>query len=165
MARVRIGWSQVGLLLVLAFGVTCIGFAFWIAKGTDEANRYPAGLVALTPGPGAQTSKQSEVLVDLATGYEGELLIDGVPIPLDQLQYDDQNFGLIYPCRGVSSSRPSADPGATRDGDAPTRPDCSFTPSDNINLPEGQVLLTTVFWKIGERTNTQRSYTWSIRTY
>jgi hypothetical protein len=151
--------SVVGIL----FGVAMLGVAIFTARGTSEANGYPEGLLAVTPAPAAQTSKQSELIIDLAVGYTGMLFIDGVEIPLDRLQYDANNYGLVYPCRATSKA--PTDPGATREGVTTAWPECSVSPSEEINLPETNVQATVEFWKVGDERNTRRRFSWAFRTY
>jgi hypothetical protein len=162
------GWMKldrnaVFTVVGLAFGVVMLGVAFVSARGTSEAARYPEGLIAITPAAGAQTSKQSELLVDLDVGYTGQLSLDGNLIPLDQLQYDANNYGLVYPCRATSVA--PADPGETRKPDANAWPACSISASDKLNLPNGNVQATVEFWKVGDKKNTLRQFTWFFRTY
>jgi hypothetical protein len=147
----------------VVIGVGMLGVTAYTVRSTAETNQYPEGLLAVTPAPTAQTSQQSELLVDLEVGYTGRLFLDGVEIPLDQLQFDANNFGLVYPCRAKSVA--PTDPGATRDAETTAWPECTITASDKVNLPKNNVTAAVEFWKIGDEKNTRRRFAWSFRTY
>jgi hypothetical protein len=68
-------------------GVAIFIIAFVVAN-TDEPGSVrivnPA-IEALIPAPGSEVLRQSQVGVDLAPGFEAELVINGVQIPPDEL--------------------------------------------------------------------------------
>ena len=56
-----------------------------------DAQRLPAVIERMSPGPGDQVLQQSQILVDFIDGYEAELTVDGIDIPttrLDELTGD-----------------------------------------------------------------------------
>lgn len=71
----------------LAAGATIFIVAFFVANTDNEtpvAFTNPA-IDSLTPLPGSEVLRQSQVGIDLVSGYEAELIINGVPIPPDQV--------------------------------------------------------------------------------
>ena len=77
----------------------------------------------LIPRRDAQVPQQSNVGIDVQTGWEGTLVIDGVEIPQDQLQITPE-IGLI-----------------------------EFTPGEGLaveQLDPGQNCVTAVIWKISD---------------
>lgn len=70
-------------LLILA------GFSLYLA-GTLHDDSPTAGarsrvVKTVSPRPGSIQPRQTEILVELDTGYEGDLSVNGTPIPDDQL--------------------------------------------------------------------------------
>lgn len=71
----------------IATGVVIFVLAFVLADtdtGDDIIFNDPA-IEALLPVPGSEVLRQSQVGIDLASGFEAELVINGVPIPNDQI--------------------------------------------------------------------------------
>ncbi len=71
----------------LALGVAIFVIAFLVAN-TDEDT--PIGFAnpaidSVTPLPGAEVLRQSQVGIDLVSGFEAELIINDTPIPPDQI--------------------------------------------------------------------------------
>ena len=84
--------------IVVTVAVGMIVFAF---IGLDEGGDDPvlqggdrAVVENLIPRRSAQVPQQSNVGIDLVTGWDGALVIDGVEIPRDQLQLTPE-IGLI----------------------------------------------------------------------
>lgn len=85
----------IGLLLLAALG------AFWAAGihgTTDPEPVLSQGAVeAFIPAPNSPAVlRQAEIGVDLATGWTGELVINGIPIPDDQLRRNDPLNQLFF---------------------------------------------------------------------
>ena len=71
----------------IAAGATIFILAFVLADtdtGDDVIFNDPA-IEALLPVPGSEVLRQSQVGIDLASGFDAELVINGVPIPRDQV--------------------------------------------------------------------------------
>jgi hypothetical protein len=73
--------------LGLLLGVSIFVIAFVVANTDDTLPPEIANpaIDSLTPLPGAEVLRQSQVGVDLISGYAAELVINGVPIPPDQV--------------------------------------------------------------------------------
>lgn len=73
--------------LGLLLGVSILAIAFLVANTDDSLPPEIANpaIDSLTPLPGAEVLRQSQVGVDLIAGYEAELVINGVSIPPDQV--------------------------------------------------------------------------------
>jgi hypothetical protein len=93
----------VAVALVVAAG------AMWVAySSTNTDQEDPAAVSAapnvvehLVPPSGSEQLRQSEIGIDLAAGYEAELLVDGVPIPRDELRLvPEQNQVFFTPGEG-----------------------------------------------------------------
>jgi hypothetical protein len=128
----------VGLALAV---VAVLLFAAVKLTNTGEDADEPASVRAapgvvehLQPPQGSQIPRQSEIGIDLAPGYDGTLIVDGVPIPGDQERRVPQQ-NQIY-----------------------------FTPGKGQVIEElraGQVCMTAVVWKssVG-RGNDDKSFNW-----
>lgn len=55
------------------------------AYPTGGPDSLPAPLDEVTPGPGAIVIAQTGIKVEIAVGYEVSLVIDGIPIPPDEI--------------------------------------------------------------------------------
>ena len=63
------------LMLVVAVAIAPSG-------GPDS---LPEPLESVSPGPGALVIAQTEIVVEIAIGYEVALVVDGIPIPADEI--------------------------------------------------------------------------------
>ncbi len=72
--------------LAITVGVAVFAVAFVVANTDDPEVRVSNPAVEeLIPAPGSEVLRQSQVGVDLATGFAAELVINGVPIPPDEV--------------------------------------------------------------------------------
>jgi hypothetical protein len=118
---------KIGAVVVLAVAITLFGFAI---RSFDDGGDDPvlsddnaAVVENLLPRRNAQVPQQSNVGIDLVTGWDGVLVINGVIIPDDQLQVTPE-IGLI-----------------------------EFTPGDGRAveaLEPGQNCVSAVIWKISD---------------
>ena len=70
----------------MAIAAVCI--AIVATKGIDSATNLDDGHIErLIPSPGAKILQQDLIGIDLAPGYEGELTLNGIPLPLDQVTW------------------------------------------------------------------------------
>ena len=118
---------KIGAVGVLALAITFFGIAIRsFEDGGDDPvlNEGDAAVVEnLLPRRNAQVPQQSNVGIDLMTGWDGVLVINGVMIPEDQLQVTPE-IGLI-----------------------------EFTPGDGKAveaLEPGQNCVSAVIWKIAD---------------
>lgn len=61
------------------------GIATVVYMGNPASTALPVAIQAVSPTAGSNVLSQSDVMVDLAVGYTGEIDINGVPIPEEQL--------------------------------------------------------------------------------
>jgi hypothetical protein len=89
---------KVGAVVVLAVAIALFGIAIRSFEDGGEdpvLNEGDAAVVEnLLPRRNAQVPQQSNVGIDLVTGWEAALVIDGVTIPEDELQITPE-LGLI----------------------------------------------------------------------
>ncbi len=128
---VAVALVVVAVLLYAAVKITNTG------EDSDEpasVRAAPDVVEHLVPPQGSQIPRQSEIGIDLAPGYDGTLIVDGVPIPTDQeRRVPEQNQIFFTPGKGKVIEE----------------------------LRAGQVCMTAVAWKssVG-RGKDDRSFNW-----
>ena len=89
---------KIGAIAVLAVAITLFAVAIRAFEDGDDDPVLQGGDAAvvenLLPRRNAQVPQQSSVGIDLVTGWEGTLVVDGVEIPEDELQVTPE-IGLI----------------------------------------------------------------------
>jgi F0F1-type ATP synthase membrane subunit c/vacuolar-type H+-ATPase subunit K len=142
----------------IAVGLVMIGYALTSAVTGNEAAHMPAAVEEVTPVFDAmQVPQQATVIADLAAGYEGRLIVDGVELPTIR---QDQ-IGNIDIKPGEQIAVP---PGAIYE---PGNATLTFTPGDGQaidNFDEGRHTVTVIYWKILDGPDVSRSYSWSFTT-
>jgi len=101
------------LLLVAALGAIYAG-----VRATDTGHGDPVAVPGgsdiverLIPQEGDEVIRQAELGIDLAPGYEGALVINGVPIPGEELRLvPEQNQVYFTPGDGKAVERLQAGP-------------------------------------------------------
>ena len=117
--------------IVAALVITvAVGLLAYAIVGIDDGGEDPvlrggdeAVVENLIPRRNAQVPQQSNVGIDLVTGWDGALVIDGVEIPRDQLQLTPE-IGLI-----------------------------EFTPADGAavdQLDSGRNCVSAVIWRVAD---------------
>ena len=77
---------KVVAVAVLALAIAAFVGAYIATSGDDGQVAGSSDIVeSQTPAPNSQVPQQSTVGIDLAPGWEGTLVLNGVEIPLDQL--------------------------------------------------------------------------------
>lgn len=73
--------------LGIAAGVVIfiLGFVVADTNTDDDVIFNDPAIEALLPVPGSEVLRQSQVGIDLISGFDAELVINGVPIPRDQV--------------------------------------------------------------------------------
>ncbi len=114
---------------------TAIGLLVYVATepSPDDGPPLPEAVESVSPERGDLDLRQVTVAADLAPGYTGYLLMDGVEVPADDLQVVDALNQVIL--------RPTAD-------------------SDYRVLRPGRHCATVVYRRIGERLDQSSSYRW-----
>jgi hypothetical protein len=146
---------DVGLLvasLVIALGAALIVWGFQHAfTGTDSSR--PSAIETLSPPENAiQVLSQDGIIVDLQYGYEAELRIDGIDIPVTRLNAVETKPG----------QQVDLPPTAVFD---PANAVLSFQPVKGAvieSLSEGLHTARVLYWKTAEGRDSARTYTWSF---
>jgi hypothetical protein len=151
MAR-RLDKQRLILSAVLAVALGLILYGVLSAETGERAVRITdAAIEGVFPKPGDIVLRQSEVRVDLASGYRGILVIDGQEIP---------TFDLVATDGGASSG---AQFDAVFD---PALNTVSFTPKVGATIeafaPDRHTV-TAVYWKESEGRDAARQFTWTFR--
>lgn len=135
-----------------------MGFALSLAVTGDEGAHLPDQIERIEPVSGAtQTPAQTSVFVDLVSGYEGVLVIDG--LELETVNLNDLR-----------------DP--TKPGQQITLPPTTVYESGNATLtfdpsPEstittftqGRHVVQVIYWETVEGRGSARSYSWSFEVF
>lgn len=143
---------------VIALCIVAIGFALSLAVTGNEGAHLPNYIERIEPVAGAtQTPAQASVLVDLVSGYEGVLIIDG-------LELETVNLNALR------------DP--TKPGQQITLPPTTVYESGNATLtfdpsPEssissfsqGKHIVQVIYWETVEGRGSARVYTWSFEVF
>jgi hypothetical protein len=142
--------------LAIAVGLVLIGFALTQAVTGDDSTNLPPSIEAITPAPNAvQVLRQTQVSVDLAEAYEGELTVDGVALAtvrLDELSRLDVEPG----------EQIAVPPGAVFE---PGNATLTFTPGDGAPITEfapGAHTASVIYWKSVDGRDSARTYTWTF---
>ncbi len=142
--------------LAIAVGVVLIGFALARSVTGDDVTDLPSAIEEITPAPDAvQVLQQTQVVVDLAEGYEGRLIIDD--IPLETVRLDDLGTLDVEPGEQVD-----VPPGVVFE---PGNGTLTFTPSGDAPISSfdpGSHLVQVVYWPTVEGEQRARSYTWAF---
>ena len=84
-AKSAFPWSRFLTGVVVIGSLMGLGWSF-TQNHADDAHELPVAIESLSPEPGSPVvPAQSTVSADLQFGFEQILLVDGVEIPLDQL--------------------------------------------------------------------------------
>ncbi len=160
MPRRRIDWKLLLASFGIARGIVAVVIGFRVAVTGDEQLGLPEGSESLNPVRGAtQVLQQTAVFVDLAEGYTGVLVVDGVELPtvsIDELG--------IQPVGGTSDAGGQISlPAATIY--EPGNATLTFVPSDDAPISSfdtGRHEVTVIYWKIEDGRNASRSFRWDF---
>lgn len=154
--RRRIDRGLVIASLAIATGLVLIGFGIARSVTGEDVTKLPPAIESISPVPDAvQVPSQTQIVVDLDTGYVGRLAIDRVSYPTVNLA----DFGRQDIEPGAQIDIP---PGVVFE---PGNATLTFTLGEEIGLDEfdpGQHTVVVVFWKLLLGEDTARSYTWTF---
>jgi hypothetical protein len=139
----------------LAVGIALIAFAAADGVTGDKSVKPPANVDRLVPSSGQIVLRQSQIGIDLATGFRGELTIDGRKIPT----YDLAPSGAL--CSPVTIKYSGKD--AVYDPGLGT---VYFTPGPGSTIEKfspGEHSITARFWKLCEDESTASQFTWTFK--
>lgn len=154
----RIRPGQLVTSLVVALCVVAIFFALDMAVTGDEGNALPDAIERIDPVRGAtQIPQQTQVFVDLAEGYTGVLIVDG--LELETVNLDDL--------------RQQARPGQQIEIPATTiyeqgNATLTFDPVEGSSIErfeQGEHILQVVYWKITEGREKASSFSWTFQVF
>jgi hypothetical protein len=123
--------------LIVAAAVGGLVFVF-TAPDHDSAPPKPEAVEFVFPQPGDRDLQQTTIVADLAPGYTGYLLIDGVEVPQDDIQFVD--------ALNTVTLKPTED-------------------SDYRELSAGEHCVTVVYRVIGEPRSQSSSYRWCFSVH
>ena len=127
------------IIMTLILAVAVGGFVFvFSAPKQDLLPDRPPAVEAVYPEGGNLDLRQVTIVADLAPGYTGYLLIDGVEVPRDDVQFVDALNTLTL--------RPQAG-------------------SDYASLSPGPHCVTAVYHRIGEPESESDNYRWCFRLH
>lgn len=154
-AKRRFDWTRLAIGVGMIVALVIIGVGFSLARtGDDAAVKITDDAVErVFPQQGDLVLRQSEVGVDLVTGYRGVLVVDGREIPTYDLVATD-------PLRG---EQPFAGFDARFD---PAQNTVTFAPRPGATIEEfeaGDHTVTAIFWKLDDSRDNARSVTWRFR--
>lgn len=142
--------------LAIAVGLVLIVIGLLRSVSGDEVTQLPAAIEGITPTPDAeQVLQQTQVVVDLAEGFEAELTVDGVALPtirLDELAPVDVEPG----------EQIDVPPGAIFE---PGNGTLTFTPTDGTAIETfdpGSHTVSVTYWRSADGRDTARSYGWTF---
>ena len=151
-----------GLLLasfVIACGVILIGWALTTAVTGDDGIDRPDAIESVQPVENAvQVLQQERVVVDLQSGYEATLVIDGIELPTTIIGQSDIDPQAL-PAPGQQVDLPTTavfDPGNAV---------ISFQPVEGApieSFEQGTHEARVIFWKTSDGPEAARSYRWEF---
>ena len=155
-ARRRVDAKLLAASLAIALGIVLVGYALVRSVTGDEAADLPAAIEEVIPVPAAvQVPQQSQVVVDLESGYEGRLVVDGVA--LDTVRLDEIGSIDVEPGEQVD-----VPPGAVFE---PGNATLTYTPAEGAPVERfapGNHTVTVIFWLSEEGPSRARSFNWSF---
>lgn len=150
-------WKLWIACLPIAVGVLLVAFGLSTAITGDDVTKLPDQIESVSPVPDAvQVLAQTNVVVDLAEGYEGTLTIDDVEFPTQRLE-DFNRSNDVAP--GTQIDIPA---GVLYEGGNNT---LTFTPGPDIAITkfdEGNHTVEVVYWRTAVGRQEARTYTWTF---
>lgn len=143
---------------VVAVGIMLVIRGLLVGVTGEDRSNLPDEIERVEPVPDAvRVLAQTSVFVDLATGYTGRLVVDGVEI--DTVSIDEVGDGQFDPGQQITLPPVTIyEPGNAT---------LTFTPTAGAPIEEfGEGLheATVVFWRIEDGPARSRSYTWTFNT-
>jgi len=73
------------ILALVGLGGVLFGIAVILTIANPSSLDLPVGITSISPTPSSNVLSQSNIVVDLASGYTGDLVVNGVDIPEGEL--------------------------------------------------------------------------------
>jgi len=148
----RIDTRRLVLSLVISAALVGLWFAVTSADtGVTTLGPKDPAIETISPKPDELVLRQTEVVVDLAPGYTGDLYVDSQQIPVVDAVNDDNPDEVTVRLDAVFD---------------PALNTISFTPKEGATIEEltpGAHRVTVTYWKQDESPDNARNYTWSFR--
>jgi hypothetical protein len=154
--RRRVDRRLLAASMAIAAGLVIIAWGVLVSVTGDERSPLPDDIERIDPVPDAvQVLSQSSVVVDLETGYEGVLVVDGVEI--ETVNLDELGSIRIEPGKQVDVPPVTVyEPGNAT---------LTFTPSEGAVIEEfdsGLHEVTVLYWKIEEGRQRAEAFRWTF---
>ena len=146
------------LIVIIAMGIGIFALVRGLLVGItgDERAGLPPNIEEVQPVPEAvQVLNQSNVFVDLATGYTGVLIIDGIELETVNLA----DLGELEVEPGQQRDLPNV---TIYEGGNST---LTFTPNSSAPISQfvdGEHTIELLYWRFDETRQQARSYTWTF---
>ncbi len=158
---IRLRRPQLSLLvasLIIAICVVAIGVGISIAVTGVDRQGLPDTIEEISPLRAAsQVPSQTQIFVDLQSGFTGVLIIDG--LELETINLDDVNKDAKPGQEVTLPPTTIFEPGNAT---------LTFDPSPESTISEfsqGEHIVKVIFWKQIEGRGRARSYTWSFTVF
>jgi hypothetical protein len=142
--------------LIVGLGLALVTRGLFIGVTGDERSNLPDAIERVDPVPDAeQALSQTSVFVDLAAGFTGALVIDGVAI--ETIDVSEAADDQVEPGQQVVLP-----PGAVYE---PGNATLTFIPSAGAPIDEfldGEHQVTVRYWPLDENEQRARSFTWTF---
>ena len=141
----------------IAVGLVLIGMGLSGGTTGREAQKLPTAIEDINPGPGDEVLRQSQVFIDFIDGYDAELTIDGVVLPVTRL--DELSANGATPKPGAQVDIP---PTAIYD---PGNYTISYMPQEGAPITEftqGMHSATVTYWKVIDGRTKSKSFSWEF---
>lgn len=152
----RIDRTTALMLLLLAVGFLFVVRGLLVGITGDDRADLPEFIESVQPVPDAvQVLNQSNVFVDLAEGYTGVLVIDGVEI--ETVSLDELGDATVEPGQQIDV------PPVTRY--EPGNATLTFTPTQGAAISQfddGDHTVEVIYWPVEDGRRFARSFTWSF---
>ena len=154
--RRRIEKAEILLMIALAIGLALVVRGLLVSSTGDARSKLPTTIERINPVPDAvQALSQTDVFADLAVGYTGVFVIDGVEI--ETVDIDDLRTVTVE--RGQQIDLPPVtiyEPGNAT---------MTFTPSAGApitSFDSGLHRVELVYWRVEDGRARARSYSWTF---
>lgn len=148
--------TMIAMLALLLIGSLLVARGLLVGITGDERADLPPLIESVEPVPEAvQVLNQSNVFVDLASGYTGVLIIDGIEIEtrnIDELSNDSVEPGQQIELPPVTRYEP---------GNATL----TFTPSSIAPISQfvdGEHQVQVLYWRVEDGRQFARSFSWTF---
>jgi hypothetical protein len=154
--RRRVDKTLLIVSVLVAVGLALVVRGLLVGITGDERANLPDLVERVDPVPDAvQTLSQSNIFVDLATGYTGVLVIDGVEI--ETVNVDELRSLTVEPGQQIDLPPVTIyEPGNAT---------LTFTPTEDAavsKLTSGEHQAKVIYWRVDEGRQRARSFTWTF---